>query len=76
MYSNLMNNTATWSHGTSAERLEALCRSIAERKALADDFRHKALGNTVEGAADCLKNARQCEDIACGMERALGMLFP
>lgn len=60
---------------TTAERVQFVRDRITERRALADQLRAQALGNTVEQAARCLEQAKIAEAAATAQERALAVLF-
>ena len=73
-YSPFMENTLT--AATTSERISYLRRTIADRRRHADEFRALAIGNNVTDAKVALDTARDCDNVALGMERALLILFP
>jgi hypothetical protein len=61
---------------TTADRIVYLRSRIEERRILAEGFRAKAIGAAVSDAEYSITMAKQCEDLAEGMSRALSILFP
>lgn len=61
---------------TTSERVQFVRNRIEERKAFAATMRCGAIGNSVDGARQCLKLAEIAEAMASAQETVLKVLFP